>query len=104
MDEQEEDAYTSDVLKALESDNLPQFYVNSFTMNLGTGDVLMVMRRNHEQVGAIQMSYTVAKSLVVALGELIERLERRTGHEIMTSKFILKKMLEDTDDEIEDAG
>lgn len=90
-----ENMYADEILKALESENLPQFYTNSFAVNLGTGDVTVVMKRNNKQIGTIQMSYTVAKSLVEAMNELIERMEKSTGQKIMTSKFIAAKMLED---------
>jgi hypothetical protein len=91
----EEDSYLADIRRALETSDLPQFYANSFTVTLGTGDVLIVMKRNQKQIGMVQISYTVAKSLAEALGDLIKRLEERTGNTIMTSKFIEQKMQED---------
>ncbi len=75
-------------------DNLPQLYANSFTVHLGTGDMLIVMRRNGQQIGTLQVSYTVGKSLAEVISGLIKHLEERTGNEIMTSRFIEGKMKE----------
>jgi hypothetical protein len=90
--------FASDIQSATETDHLPQFYVNSFTITLGTGDVLIVMKRNGRPIGSMQVSYTVAKSLAEALSGLITSLEERTGNEIMTSKFIEKKLQEGEND------
>jgi len=89
--------FAADVGRALEPNNLPQFYVNSFTVTLGIGDVLIVMKRNGVAVASMQVSYTVAKSLVEVIGSLIKVLEDRTGNSIMTSKFIEKMMQEGED-------
>jgi hypothetical protein len=89
-----EDAY-DEILQALEDEDLPEYYANSFAVNLGTGDVTLVMKRNNKRIGLIQMSYTAAKSLAAAISELVERMEKATGHEIMTSKYIAARMLED---------
>ena len=91
--------FAVDVQNALESDSLTQFYVNSFTMNLGTGDVLIIMKRNGRPVASMQVSYTVAKSLAEGLGGLINMLEDHTGNTIMTSKFIEQKMKEAEEDD-----
>jgi hypothetical protein len=89
--------FAADVQAATETDNLPQYYVNSFTVTLGTGDVLIVMKRNGRPLASMQVSYTVAKSLIEVLNGLIARLENRTGNTIMTSKFIEQKMQESED-------
>jgi hypothetical protein len=95
-------AYADEIQKALESTNLPEFYANNFVVNLGTGDVMLIMNRNNKQVAMVQMSYTVAKSLSEALAGLIKKLEDRTDSKIMTSKFIASRMLEETNDESND--
>jgi hypothetical protein len=89
-----EELFAADIQNVLGSINLPQYYVNSFTVTLGTGDVLIVMKRNGKPVGSFQVSYTVAKSFVEVLNDLISQLEKRTGNTIMTSKFIEQSMQE----------
>jgi hypothetical protein len=91
---EQENAHAADIQRALQSPDLPQYYVNSFTVTVGTGDVLIVMKRNNQQIGMIQVSYTVAKSLGEVLSDVIAGLEKVTGHEIMTSKYIERKVQE----------
>jgi hypothetical protein len=60
-------------------------YINSFAAGLSTGDVFVVMQRNGVDIGTLNMSYTVAKSLGDALNMLVSSLEKRSGRNIMTS-------------------
>ena len=60
-------------------------YINSFAAGLSSGDVFVVMQRNGLDIGVLNMSYTVAKSLGAALNQLILSLEKRSGRNIMTS-------------------
>jgi hypothetical protein len=60
-------------------------YINSFAAGLSTGDVFVVLQRNGSEIGTLNMSYTVAKSLGDALNLLILSLEKRSDRKIMTS-------------------
>ena len=67
--------------------NVPvsSIYINSFSAGLSTGDVFVVLQRNGSEIGTLNMSYTVAKSLGDALNTLILSLEKRSERKIMTS-------------------
>jgi hypothetical protein len=60
-------------------------YINGFSAGLSTGDIYVVLQRNGAEIGVLNMSYTVAKSLGDALNQLILSLEKRSERKIMTS-------------------
>jgi hypothetical protein len=70
------------ILVPVQADSI---YINGFAAGINTGDIYVVLQRNGANVGVLNMSYTVAKSLGAALDEIIKSLERRSGREIMTS-------------------
>ena len=59
-------------------------YFNGFAIAVGMGDLVCTLLRNGSPVLTVNISYTVAKSLGLALGEAVTKLEEMTGHEIMT--------------------
>ena len=67
--------------------SIPQnsIYINGFGAGLTTGDIYVVLQRNGIEVGVLNMSFTVAKSLGDALNQLILSLEKRSNRTIMTS-------------------
>lgn len=64
---------------------VPHIYFNGFTASLGTGDVVAVVERNGEPVAVLNLSYTIAKSVSAALGQVVAQLEDRAGREILTA-------------------
>lgn len=82
---------TAELEKSIEVD-IPHLYFNGFSLTLGAGDVVMVLLRQGRQVGVLNMSYTMAKTLAEKMGHLVELLEKRTGQKIMTTDFIAEKL------------
>lgn len=81
------DPYEERVQRALQAD-IPLIYANGFVSRMSQGDIMMIMERNAEPVAVINLSYTVTKSLIVSLGQLISKLEEISGREIMTTRDI----------------
>ena len=81
------------ILAALTSPTVPQIYANGFTNNLSNGDILTVFERNGSPTAAINMSFTLAKTLSVALGQMIAQIEQATGREMLTT-FDLEAAME----------
>ena len=81
--------------------NMPAsaIYINSFAAGLSTGDIFIVLQRNGLEIGTLNMSFTVAKSLGEALNQLISSLEKRSDRKIMTSNECASA-LSKTDEEI----
>jgi hypothetical protein len=79
------------VEKAL-SDGVPQIYFNGFINMLGTADIGVLCERNGKPVAVLNMSYTVAKTLAVALGQTIGDLEQKTGKEMLTTMEVEQKL------------
>jgi hypothetical protein len=51
--------------------SVPQIYFNGFVSTMSSGDVLTVLERNGKPVVVLNMSYTVAKTLAISLGQLV---------------------------------
>lgn len=78
--------------KAIKDPNLIKIYANGFVNGVGQGDVMVLLMQNDEAVAMLNMSYTVAKTLVIKLGAAIRDLEEKTGNNIMTTDEVDKKM------------
>lgn len=72
--------------------NIPAtgIYANGFKAGISASDIFVVLERNGSEIAVLNLSYTVAKSLGMALKTLIEQLEQKSGHEIMTSDEVGK--------------
>jgi len=70
----------------------PSIYINGFAAGMSSGDVYVVLQRNGIDVGVLNFSYTVAKSLGGALTTLISSLEKRSGKTIMPSSEIFQAL------------
>jgi histidinol-phosphate/aromatic aminotransferase/cobyric acid decarboxylase-like protein len=64
-------------------------YFNGFSMAIGTGDLVCTLLRNGAPVLTLNASYTVAKTLAEALTATIQKLEEKTGREIMTVNTVV---------------
>lgn len=63
-------------------------YVNGFQLNLSNADVNGILLLNGVPEIAVSMSFTTAKTLAVALNEMIAALEKVTGRSIMTTNDV----------------
>ena len=72
--------------------NIPKYYFNGFSLGLSNSDITMMLTINGNPEAELNMSYTTAKSLSDVLNITIKHLETSTGHELMTTKFIEKKL------------
>jgi hypothetical protein len=62
-----------------------QIYINGFQIVLSNADTALVGLLDNQPVVKLNMSYTVAKSLVVKLGQMMATFEKAVGREIMTT-------------------
>jgi hypothetical protein len=80
-------------------DNIPSVYFNGFQLGLSNADVACMLMQNGLPVVSLNMSYTTAKTLSVALNDMVQTLEKVTKRKIMTVAEVsagLEK-LEDSD-------
>ena len=83
--------YNAEITTALEA-NIPHIYSNGFSIILGTGDVIILLKEVGINVATLNLSYTVAKTLSEKLGGVIKILENKTGNTIMTTEDIEKSI------------
>ncbi len=69
---------------AMKNPNIPHLYTNAVALAASNGDYCLVVLQNGQPTATLNMSFTVAKSLSVALGQMISNLELIMGQEIMT--------------------
>jgi hypothetical protein len=69
-----------------------KLYCNGFIIGVGTADVTVVLNLNGRNIGALNLSYTSAKTLSENLAKGISDFERKTGQKIMTAPFIEGKI------------
>ena len=69
---------------------VPCFYFNGFATAASTGDIASILEQNGKPVAVLNMSYTVAKTLSVSLGNIIAAIEEQSGRQIMTTQEIEK--------------
>jgi hypothetical protein len=69
-----------------------KLYCNGFIIGVGSADVTVVLNLNGKNIGALNLSYTSAKTLSESLGKGILDFERKTGQKIMTAPFIEGKI------------
>lgn len=77
---------------AVRSNDVPHIYFNGFVNSISTGDVLLVLKSNERPVAVLNASYTLAKTLVEKLGELVTALETRTDNTIMTTDDVARAL------------
>lgn len=72
------------ITKAIDA-GVPQIYFNGFVNNITSGDVLTILERNGKPVIVLNMSYTIAKTLAVALGQIISQFESGVERNVLTT-------------------
>ena len=88
----QKDQLNSTVTSILRSGDISHLYANGFITALGNGDVVLILQRNAAPVAVINLSYTVAKTLVQKLGQIIEDFEKNAEHKIMTTEVVDKAL------------
>ena len=87
---------TDQNLKALEvaikDPNAPKIYANGFMLGMGTGDTTILFQCNGQPVVVLNVSYTIAKTLAIKLGKMINDLEDKSSNKIMTTDDITNIM------------
>jgi hypothetical protein len=85
----------SRVQNALAAD-IPHIYANSLGITVSTSDVLIFLEQNGAPKVTINMSYTLAKTLAVKLGNSIGTLETSTGRPMLVTDEVEAFMREPT--------
>jgi hypothetical protein len=76
---------------------IPSIYFNGFAVELGPGDVTILLKHNDAPVGRLSSSYTVTKSLREALENVIGHLEQQCSTKIMSIDEVSKNLLEEAE-------
>lgn len=79
------------IAKAIDA-GVPQIYFNGFVSTMSTGDVLTILERNGKPVVVLNMSYTVAKTLAISLGQIISQFESGVDRNMLTVHDVEKAL------------
>lgn len=77
---------------AISSENTPKLYANGFVSFVGQSDIGIILEYHNNPIAVVSMSYTLAKTLVEKLGNVIHDIEDRTGNAIMTTDNFISKL------------
>lgn len=64
---------------------VPWVYFNGFNLVVTNSDIVVVGERTGQPAVVLNLSYTMAKTLAVALNGAVSAIEERAGREIMTT-------------------
>lgn len=78
--------------EALNNPEIQKIYANGFINATGMGDIVILLKNADTPLAVLNLSYTVAKTLAIKLGDVITRLEEATKNTIMTTDEITKAM------------
>lgn len=70
----------------------PQIYFNGFIITMSSGDVLTALERNGKPVAVLNMSYTIAKTLALSLGQIISQFESGVERNMLTTHDVEKAL------------
>jgi hypothetical protein len=68
--------------KVMNDPNVPQIYVNNLQSGYNNTDFILLLESNGRPSAVLNMSYTLAKTLVETIGNNITDLEAKLGHSI----------------------
>ena len=91
---EEQQKAVEQVMTVVQSGAVPECYANAFIIGMSTGDVQIVCQRGSRPVMALNMSFTVAKSLASNLSQLVSELEKKSGREFLTTDDVANLMKE----------
>lgn len=79
--------------EALESEEIIKIYANGFASFFTNSDIGTVFIRNDKPIAVLNISLTLAKTLVEKLGRMIHDFEKDTDVKILTTTDIDEKFL-----------
>ena len=82
---------------AIQSPTVPKFYMNGFNIGQSASDIFLVMNLMTRPLGIVHMSFTTAKTLMIALQGAMESLETKIKQPILSMDEILDKKDEQID-------
>ena len=70
---------------AVKDPDIPKLYANGFVMGVGKGDIMITFQRNAQVIAVLNLSFTVAKTLALKLGGVINEAEDKAQTQILTT-------------------
>jgi len=81
------------VIQAVESEQVIKIYANGFANFFTNSDIGLILSRNNKPIALLNISLTLAKTLVEKLGQMIHDFEKNTDIKILTTTDIEEKFL-----------
>jgi hypothetical protein len=87
MSDQKQSIDEDRIAKALDA-GVPQIYFNAFVNGISSCDVISILERNGKPVAILNMSYTLAKTISVSLGQIISQFEAGVERPMLTTQDV----------------
>lgn len=81
------------VTEAIESEEVIKIYANGFANFFTNSDIGLIFSRNNKPIALLNISLTLAKTLVEKLGQMVHDFEKNTDIKILTTTDIEEKFL-----------
>ena len=88
---------------AISDSEIPKIYANGFVTGIGNGDSFIMLQLNANPVAVLNLSFTVAKTLALKLGNLIKNVEDKANTVILTTENLSEILAKEDDDEDKNA-
>lgn len=85
---------------AIQDPTVPKFYMNGFNIGRSASDIFLVMNLMTHTLGIVHMSFTTAKTLMIALEEAMKALEAKIEHPILSMDELRDTDEQETDENI----
>jgi hypothetical protein len=86
-----DDAQVIDMISLMKDPAVIKLYVNGMTCGSSLSDVFMVVNSGPVPTAVIQMSFTMAKTMMLNLHQVITEFEAKTGQSLLTMNDIKEK-------------
>jgi hypothetical protein len=80
------------VQAGLQLPNEKKFYANGFSIAISAADVILILLLNNQPIATVNITHSVAKSIVETLGVILKQFEKKTRSKITTLNIIAEKM------------
>lgn len=68
---------------ALDEANVTKIYANGFAIGVTNADMILLLQLSARPIAQVNLSYTLAKTLHVKLGQVVADFEARTGRTML---------------------
>jgi hypothetical protein len=71
---------------------VPALYFNGFAIAVGNSDFTLQLKLENNDIAVLKCSYTVAKTLAIKLSDVVDRFEKATEYDLLTTEQVAESL------------